>query len=187
MRPIRCNIDQKLALDYAERHVLFERRNGMLFTLDELKWEFKPKRKRPWRLVEGKFYISGTHNGIGSFYGAKYNHHFWIKRIFELGLDIYKMREDYENLIRSPLIGLGILANVGQWELEEIRETIRELRDAHFHVCPDNELQKAIDLGADTTGINDTCTCKHFDVLINRIDEMLERKVKSTMDRPIRE
>ena len=44
--------------------------------------------------------------------------------------------------------------------LEEIKQQIRDLRDADFHVCPND---------SDDT---QECTCNNFDLVIDKVDEL---------------
>ena len=45
-------------------------------------------------------------------------------------------------------------------KLEELKQQIRKLRDADFHVCP-----------ADSDDSQE-CTCNNFDLVIDKVDEL---------------
>ena len=45
-------------------------------------------------------------------------------------------------------------------KLEELKQEVRDLRDADFHVCP-----------ADADDSQE-CTCHNFDLVIDKIDEL---------------
>lgn len=54
-------------------------------------------------------------------------------------------------------------------KLEEIIESIRELRDADFHVCPYDEWQNDKNLDLDH---EPKCTCHHFDAVIDELEKL---------------
>ena len=57
--------------------------------------------------------------------------------------------------------------------IDQIKDDIRNLRDADFHKCP-------ADCFKETYNAEEECTCENFDLVNDKLEQLKERIMKNT-------